>query len=162
MSLAAHNTGHPESADVITLQQQWGAVLRRGGFRVTPQRQLVLEAVLELGHATPELVAERVQRLAPSVNLSTVYRTLDVLEAVGLVSHAHLGHGAPAYHVTSEQVHVHLVCHSCGTVSPVEPTLVHQVATGLAADLGFTLDVRHLALHGWCASCVAAGKGAPE
>ena len=72
--------------------------LRERGYRLTPQRQLVLEAVTELGHATPEDVHAWVVERAEGVNISTVYRTLELLEEIGLVTHAHLSHGAPTYH----------------------------------------------------------------
>ena len=73
------------------MASEWDAKLRDQGYRITPQRQLVLRAVEELQHATPEEILTEVQKTASGVNLSTVYRTLEVLEEVGLVSHAHLG-----------------------------------------------------------------------
>ena len=69
--------------------------LHAHGMRMTPQRQLVLDAVRELQHATPEQVCQRVQDTAPTVNITTIYRALDLLEELGLVRHTHLGHGAP-------------------------------------------------------------------
>jgi Fur family ferric uptake transcriptional regulator len=91
------------------------STLHRKGLRMTPQRQLVLDAVAELDHATPEQVATLVQRTAPSLNITTVYRALDLLEELNLVRHTHLGHGAPTYSV-HEHEHVHLACHRCGAV----------------------------------------------
>ena len=75
--------------------------LHERGLRMTPQRQLVLNAVRALGHATPEQVCTQVQREAPAVNITTVYRSLDLLERLGLVRHTHLGHGAPTTRCTS-------------------------------------------------------------
>ena len=77
------------------MSQTWDDTLRASGFRVTPQRQLVLEAVTKLEHATPEEIFGDIHQRARGVNVSTVYRTLEVLEKVGLVTHTHLGHGAP-------------------------------------------------------------------
>ena len=71
--------------------------LHERGLRMTPQRQLVLDAVRALGHATPEQICAQVQRTAPAVNITTIYRTLDLLDRIGLVRHTHLGHGAPTY-----------------------------------------------------------------
>ena len=116
-----------------------GTALRRTlherGLRMTPQRQLVLDAVRDLGHATPEQVCAQVQRAAPAVNITTVYRSLDLLERLGLVRHTHLGHGAPNYSV-HEHEHVHLVCHGCGKVTEVPDGRHDELAERLAAEPG--------------------------
>ena len=128
--------------------------LHERGLRMTPQRQLVLDAVRELGHATPEQVCAQVQRAAPAVNITTVYRTLDLLERLGLVRHTHLGHGAPNYSA-HEHEHVHLVCHDCGNVTEVPTALMAGLAERLDDGLGFELDVAHVALSGLCRDCRA-------
>lgn len=119
---------------------------------MTPQRQLVLDAVEELEHATPEQICSSVQRQAPAVNITTVYRTLDLLERLGLVRHTHLGHGAPNYSVR-EHEHVHLVCHWCGSVAEVPPGLLDALVGRLDAEHGFRLDATHMALSGTCRNC---------
>ena len=68
----------------------WDEQLRARGYRVTPQRQLVLEAVARLDHATPEEIGAQVQQTARGVNISTIYRTLELLEQIGMVTHTHL------------------------------------------------------------------------
>ncbi len=87
--------------------------LREQGLRLTPQRQLILRAVEELRHATPDEVLAHVRSQVSSVNASTVYRTLEVLEELGLVRHTHLSDRAPTYHSTLEHEHVHVVCRRC-------------------------------------------------
>ncbi len=139
----------------------WQTQLRAGGYRLTPQRQLVLEAVAELGHATPDEIMTAVRRTANGVNISTVYRTLELLENLGLVRHTHLGHGAPTYHAASESDHVHLVCRSCDVVGEVEPELFAVVVEALAAEQGFVADIGHLAVFGTCRSCAQAAQDAP-
>jgi Fur family ferric uptake transcriptional regulator len=119
---------------------------------MTPQRQLVLDAVQRLHHATPEQICADVQRGAPAVNITTVYRTLDLLERLGVVRHTHLGHGAPSYSV-HEHEHVHLVCHWCGKVDEVPTELLDELAGALREAHGFRLDATHVALSGTCASC---------
>jgi Fur family ferric uptake transcriptional regulator len=138
------------------MSQAWDATLRAGGYRVTPQRQLILEAVTELEHATPEEIFARVRRTARGVNVSTVYRTLELLEQVGLVTHTHLGHGAPRYHLAAEAEHVHLVCQRCDRVTEVAPSAVGSLVRSLDSDLGFETDVGHLTVFGRCADCRAA------
>jgi Fur family ferric uptake transcriptional regulator len=63
--------------------REWDEQLRARGYRVTPQRQLVLEAVARLDHATPEEIGAQVQQTARGVNISTIYRTLELLQQLG-------------------------------------------------------------------------------
>jgi Fur family ferric uptake transcriptional regulator len=124
--------------------------LHQRGMRMTPQRQLVLDAVRELEHATPEQICEHVQRVAPAVNITTVYRTLELLDELNLVRHTHLGHGAPSYSTQAHQ-HVHLVCHRCGEVSEIPTEELGELTEQLRKRYGFVLDASHLALSGRCA-----------
>jgi Fur family ferric uptake transcriptional regulator len=138
--------------------QAWDEELRARGYRVTPQRQLVLEAVTKLEHATPEAICADVQQTARGVNISTIYRTLELLEQLGLVTHTHLGHGAPRYHLAAEAEHVHLVCSQCGRVTQVGPDAVSALVAALNDTQGFETDVGHLTVFGKCAECRAAGR----
>ncbi|MEU4806687.1 transcriptional repressor [Actinosynnema sp. NPDC023587] len=122
-------------------------------MRMTPQRQSVLDAVRELRHATPEQICRRVQVTAPTVNITTIYRTLGLLARLGLVRHTHLGHGAPHYSV-AEHEHVHLVCHRCGQVAEVPCDLLSPLGGTLRGEFGFELDAGHLALSGTCRDCL--------
>lgn len=127
--------------------------LRARGLRATPQRRLVMDAVVQLGHATPEQVYEEVRRAAPAVNLSTVYRTLELLEELGVVSHTHLRHGASTYHPAWHADHIHLVCRRCGSVGEAEVESAHQLSEAVLAATGFQTDLSHLSLHGVCRAC---------
>ena len=141
------------------MAEDWEQRLRERGFRITPQRQLVLEAVETLRHGTPEEILTEVQHTASGVNLSTVYRTLEVLEAVGLVTHAHIGHGAPTYHAIDEHVHIHLVCDACGDVQSVPAAVADAFVGDLRQTYGFHTDISHVSIHGRCSRCV--GKPTP-
>jgi Fur family ferric uptake transcriptional regulator len=110
----------------------------------------VLDAVRALGHATPEQICESVD----GVDVTTVYRTLELLEQIGLVRHAHLGHGAPSYR-PAEDDHIHVVCHACGAVVDAEPSLVEPLAERLLATDGFVLDRSHFTVFGRCRQCAA-------
>jgi Fur family ferric uptake transcriptional regulator len=138
---------------------EWEQRLRRGGYRITPQRQLVLEAVERLRHGTPEEILAEVQRTASGVNLSTIYRNLEVLEEVNLVTHAHIGHGAPTYHAVDDHVHIHLVCDTCGAVQSIGAAIAEDFLDELRRTTGFVTDISHVALHGTCADCSAKGVG---
>jgi Fur family ferric uptake transcriptional regulator len=139
----------------MTETDELAARLHERGLRVTAQREQVLAAVRGLGHATPEQISEAV----PGVDVTTVYRTLELLEDVGLVKHAHLGHGAPSYR-PAEDDHIHVVCHSCGSVVDAPPALVDQLAIRLLDERGFVLDRSHFTVFGRCATC--ASTQAPE
>jgi Fur family transcriptional regulator, ferric uptake regulator len=128
-------------------------VLRAKGLRLTAQRQLVLQAVHELGHATPDQVHVKVSEVAAGVNITTVYRTLELLEELGLVTHAHLSHGAPTYHSVGETQHVHLVCRACAGLTEIPSTMLAPLARDLDEAHGFLLDIGHVALFGVCAKC---------
>ena len=142
------------------LPRTWDEELRARGYRVTPQRQLVLEAIARLDHATPEEIAASVQQTAKGVNISTIYRTLELLDNLGLVTHTHLHHGAPTYHLASRADHVHLVCRDCGKVGEVSPEAIKPLITALDEGQGFETDVAHLTVFGRCRDCrlVSAGK----
>lgn len=127
--------------------------LRSRGYRLTPQRQLVLEAVEELEHATPDEVLTAVRRKASGVNQSTIYRTLELLEELGLVTHTHLGHGAPTYHSGSAPDHAHLVCRGCDLVTEIDADVVAPLVETLRSRYGFATNVRHLTVSGDCADC---------
>jgi Fur family ferric uptake transcriptional regulator len=135
------------------MTEDWQARLRDSGHRLTPQRELVLQAVEALGHATPDEVYAEVRTRSAAINLSTVYRTLELLDELGLIHHAHLSDRAPTYHSTRGHEHSHLVCRGCRTVISVEAEDVEAALGPLAGRHGFTPDYGHLTVFGTCADC---------
>lgn len=138
--------------------------LRGSGYRMTPQRQLVLAAVEALGHATPDEVRDH---LEGAVNTSTVYRNLEVLEELGLVRHTHLSDRAPTYHSARAAEHFHLICRNCRRVTSVPLERAETFAAQLRTEHGFVADVGHLAVFGQCEDCrvavdPATGSGAAD
>lgn len=142
----------------VMISRDWDEVLRAHGYRITPQRQLVLEAVNTLGHATPEELCAEVQKTAAAVNLSTIYRTLEVLDQVGLVTHAHIGHGAPTYHSVDDEAHIHLVCDTCQSVTSIDADVAEVFVQILRDKAGFETDVAHVSVHGQCEKCLDRQK----
>jgi len=123
-------------------------------MRLTPQRRRIVEALSALEHGTPDAVAARVaQDGGAALPLSTIYRGLDALEELGIVSHTHLDHRAPTYHLADHATHIHLVCLGCGTVSEAPIGMAAEFAGNVRDATGFDPDVTHMAIHGWCASC---------
>ncbi|MET9292109.1 transcriptional repressor [Streptomyces sp. NPDC003077] len=139
----------------------WQSDLRKRGYRLTPQRQLVLEAVDRLEHATPDDILTEVRKTAGGVNISTVYRTLELLEELGLVSHAHLGHGAPTYHLADRHHHIHLVCRDCSDVIEADLSVAEPFTAMLREQFRFDTDLKHFAIFGRCHGCSAARGEAP-
>jgi Fur family ferric uptake transcriptional regulator len=141
------------SGSGTTTSEALADLLRSRGLRLTAPRQLVLEAVYGLGHSTPDQIHAAVAERAAGVNITTVYRTLDLLEELGLVIHTHLSHGSPTYHPAGEQQHAHLVCRGCGGIDEMPAAALGDLLGGLRATSGFRLDVGHMALFGLCGRC---------
>ena len=127
--------------------------LRQEGRRLTPQREAILRDVMRAeGHITPQTVARRVQQRMPAVNVSTVYRTLAMLEELGVVQHSHLEQGAE-YHRTGEGEHVHLTCSRCGAEDDLSLREAGSLKAVIRRHRGFLPDLRHFAISGLCATC---------
>lgn len=133
----------------------WQNRLREKGYRLTPQRELVLRAVETLGHATPDEILTEIHKESTAVNVSTIYRSLELLEELGLVRHAHLGDHATTYHSTALPEHVHLVCRGCQRVIDAEPSEFAALSSSLRDAHGFEPDIGHLTVFGLCADCRA-------
>jgi Fe2+ or Zn2+ uptake regulation protein len=123
------------------------------GGRRTASRQAIIEAVVGAGgHMTAEQIASTVQARFPSVNLSTVYRTLEALEELRVVDHVHLGHGRAVYHLTDE-THQHLFCEQCERVEELPIAKLRPLFGMLEKEYAFQLDRRHFAIVGRCRDC---------
>jgi Fur family ferric uptake transcriptional regulator len=108
------------------------------------------------GHISPSAIARKVQGEMPGVNASTVYRTLTLLEEVGVLSHSHLETGAE-YHKAEEAEHVHLTCGHCGADDALSLKEAHALQSLIKQHHGFVADLTHFAITGRCAECAAAG-----
>ena len=127
--------------------------LSEAGRRRTAPRQAIVECVVgATGHLTADEVAADVQRRFPSVNISTVYRTLDTLEDLGVIDHVHLGHGRAVYHLADED-HQHLVCERCESVEELPASKLRPLIRTIERDHGFEVDRRHFAIVGVCKGC---------
>jgi len=128
-------------------------LLRTDGGRITSARRAVVSHLLASnGHVSADDLAAEIQAELPDVSVSTVYRTLDVLERLGQVEHVHLGHGPSLFHLADRR-HVHLLCRRCDRVIELPDGYLADLAARLDADQGFLLEPRHFALLGTCATC---------
>lgn len=153
-----HSHAHPDAgARIEAILDQ----LRGSGGRITTGRRAIVAALITGPdhHVTAEDVASLVQIDHPDVHLSTVYRTLESLESLGIVDRVNLGSSGAVYHLT-DHVHHHLVCDGCGSVTEIP----HDQLAGLGGDLadryGFEISARHLSIAGRCATCRAAPPSA--
>lgn len=137
--------------------------LRARGLRWTPQRRILVEVLAEVhGHVTGAELVERCRSRDPDTIPSTVYRTLDVLEDLGVIRHSHGADGREEFHVLPASEHAHLYCRVCAgswEMTTDDPVVVSAV-DGVRAGHGFEIDVPHLTLTGVCATCRAAGDDA--
>jgi Fur family ferric uptake transcriptional regulator len=128
-------------------------LLRSKGLRMTPQRRAIVTEVMRTeGHISPADIARTVQGEMPGVNASTVYRTLTLLEEVGVLSHSHLETGAE-YHKVDEAEHVHLTCARCGKDDPLSLGEAKSLQDLIQRHHGFRADLTHFAITGLCERC---------
>ena len=128
--------------------------LSRQGYRLTPQRLMILEAVDGADdHISTEEIYMQVCDQYPNLNISTVYRTLELLKELGLVTETDLGDGRVRYHSIKKGHHHHLVCHKCGNIIDMDESVLSPLKAALSRDYGFDAELRHLAIFGLCSKC---------
>ena len=131
------------------------AVLRSRGGRVTSSRRILLQVLFEAdGHMSAEALAAAVQERAPDVHISTIYRNLEDLEDLGVISHSHLGHG-PSSYLLASHAHAHFICAECGAMIEAPDELFRGLARTAKTKLGFSIDPHHFAILGRCRDCTA-------
>ncbi len=129
-------------------------VLQEQGYRLTPQRLMVLEAIHSAeGHISAEEIYARVKARYPYANISTIYRTLELLEGLGLVVKTDFGEGYVRYHHAEKGLHHHLICRKCGKLINLTETAVLALKEALLRDYQFKASLGHLAIFGECQEC---------
>lgn len=147
----------PDEAAAVALEK-----LRTGGQRITGARSAVIKTLAEIGgHPSAEQLCDRIHEQHSTIHRATIYRTLETLAELGIVTHVHIGGGATAYHLASEasgHEHLHAKCRVCGRIIDLPGDLLDPVTRRLAEDGEFELDPPHVALSGTCRECHEAGK----
>jgi Fur family ferric uptake transcriptional regulator len=135
------------------------ALLRRAGCRPTAQRLLVLQALGDGDHVSADDVLAHARARYPSLNPSTVYRTLDALVTAGIARRSDLGPGRRHYEMARAHRHHHAVCQSCGAVAHLHDAGLGPLAEALRAETGFELAPdREIAVPGICPACSATPR----
>ena len=124
------------------------------GYRLTPQRLMIVAAIEHSDHhISAEEIYTQVLAKYPHVNISTIYRTLDLLKQLGLVTQTDLGESRVRYHSAEKGHHHHLVCQECGAVIDLDEAVLSPVKDALLKEYGFMADLKHLAIFGRCVNC---------
>ena len=135
----------------------YSTILRQKGYRVTPQRLVVLDAVCDVGrHATFGEIFQRARELEPTINQATVYRALDVLCDVGLVVSAEIESQGKVFEIAGSKSHHHLVCRQCGRQYTLNESHIQTLATDIFSEFSFKIESDHLIISGLCESCQTA------
>jgi Fur family ferric uptake transcriptional regulator len=131
------------------------SILRRRGFKITPQRLAILDAVTSSHeHLTPAEIYNRVSREHPGIGLVTVYRTLDIFTELGLICEMHLGGNCHSYLMRRPSVHHHhLICSDCGTVIDFTDCNLDELEERLTRETDFTINGHVLEFLGQCPDC---------
>jgi Fur family ferric uptake transcriptional regulator len=148
----------PAPPETATQHDDWASMreqMRERGMRWTPQRRLVLDVLAEAqgGHVTAAELLDRCRAADPQTTPSTVYRTLDLLEELGLVRHAHGADGREEFHVLPEREHGHLTCTNCGQTWEIDADEASSLVGALARKRGFDVNLSHLTVVGLCSDC---------
>jgi len=147
-------------------------LLREKGHRLTPQRMMVLEVIVNCGgHICVEHIFEQLVARYPFAHKSTVYRTVELLHQMGVVTQTDLGEGRVQFELAQRGKHHHIVCERCGRVEVLDDDLFTPVRSALLDRYGFTADLEHFAIFGRCRDCVeqpetgngiSLGRAGPE
>ena len=132
------------------------SALRSAGLRITVPRMAVCEVVAAHHdmHLSAATVLERARdEFSVEIDRATVYRTLEALEEVGVLRHAHLGHGPAVYHLAEERPHQHLVCARCGATTTIPADELTAFLATIEERTGFIPDIEHFAMSGTCRAC---------
>ena len=128
--------------------------LRERGYRITPQREMILEALAQSEkHMYADEVIVKVQKQTQTINVATVYRTLDMLWEEGLVCRNNLSGGRIVYSTQKHGPHIHLVCRQCNRIIDADPNILESLHEALYSQYEFIADLQHISIFGTCLDC---------
>lgn len=149
---AIHN--REESYSMHHFVRASNELLRKQGYRLTPQRHMILSVIQEANeHLSVDQITERVQERNPYVSLSTIYRTLELLRKLGLIRESHLPGEQPHYEAAQGHSHHHLICRRCRHTIHLDEMLLGNLREQLQEDYHFHNLTLDLVAAGYCSSC---------
>lgn len=134
------------------------SALRSDGHKLTSQRRAVIRAIISShDHLTPITIYEKVRQDQPGIGLVTIYRTLEILDKLGLICEVHAGGSCRSYLVRRpSEHHHHLICSECGVVVDFTDCDLSEVARKLSQETGFEIESHLLEFLGLCHNCQKA------
>ena len=136
------------------MQQDITSKLLELGYRLTPQRMMVVSAIENSDdHLSAEEIHAQVVSQYPHVNISTVYRTLELLKRLGLVAETDLGNGRVRYYPAGKGKYQQLICQQCGKTINLDDAMLTSMGNMLFRQYRFNPDLKRLSIFGRCAEC---------
>ena len=141
----------------MSCQEAFIQRLRDQGFRLTPQRETILSTLHEIDKlTTAEEIHSRVRNHTPSIDISTIYRTLELLQKFGLVACIEYGSDQRQYELLAAHApHIHLVCRVCGEIISADIDIAQSLVDVLERGYSFQVDLEQLSIPGLCEACAA-------
>jgi Fur family ferric uptake transcriptional regulator len=152
MTITAHRTAALAAPSLTAAV----VALRRRGMRVSSSRRRLLETLFRSSGPLPA------EELAGGLDIASVYRNLDALEAVGLVRHIHVGHGPRLYALARRRERGYAACERCGRYAPLTPGQLASIRDALLAATGFDGDFSHFPVVGTCPECAHGEDGVAQ
>jgi len=135
-------------------ERKVAATLRQHGYKLTPQRRVVIRAITSnQEHLTPTDIYEKVHQDQPNMGLTTIYRTLEILDKLGLICEVHAGDSCRSYIISAPGHHHHLICSNCGRVVALPHCELAEAQQSLSKQTGFRIDGHLLEFIGLCQAC---------
>ncbi|HYM16200.1 MAG TPA: transcriptional repressor [Dehalococcoidia bacterium] len=132
------------------------SLMRQAGHKMTPQRMMILSSLRHSPrHQSAVEIFEQAKASYPYMDISTVYRTLDVLKDLRLVSETHMGGAEATFEWVAPERHHHLICRDCGGVTEIDDVYLRQLGEQVERSEGFRADIDHFAIFGLCKRCLS-------
>lgn len=132
-------------------------VLKNKGMKYTEQRAIVLQILLNLDdHLNAEELNDIIKKEYPEQNIgiATIYRTLNFLEEVNLISSISFGKDGKKYEShNKDQHHDHLICTACGKIVEFFDEIIEKRQEEIAIKNGFKITDHTMQIYGLCDQC---------
>lgn len=124
------------------------------GFRLTPQRFYIVEALVgDDSHPSAEEIYARVRQVCPTTSLATVYKTLETLKGMGEVLELEFSDGSNRYDGLRPASHPHVICVRCGRIEDVELDSVPALEAQVVSSSGYQIQSHRIEFYGVCSGC---------